>query len=72
MSTEDDDILLGNVPEPDEEPTAAERAHAKTFAELVDKTFTGRTPPAPSTTSPRLMTTPESIRASRTMSSNDS
>ena len=30
----------------DDEPTAAERAHAKTFGDLVDKTLAGRTPPA--------------------------
>ncbi|MBA3391865.1 MAG: hypothetical protein H0T89_04430 [Deltaproteobacteria bacterium] len=42
----DDDILTSPVPEPDAEPTAAERAHAKTFADLVDKTLSGRTPAA--------------------------
>ncbi len=47
MSTSDDnDFLTGTVPDPDAEPTAAERAHAKTFADLVDKTLSGRTPPA--------------------------
>jgi hypothetical protein len=46
MATDDDDILTGPVPDPDAEPTAAERARARTFAELVDKTLSGRTPPA--------------------------
>jgi hypothetical protein len=48
MATNDDpsDLLDGPVPAPDAEPTAAERAHAKTFAELVDKTIAGRVPPA--------------------------
>src|SRR5688572_19602851 len=39
----DDDILTADVPDPDAEPTAAEKAHAKTFADLVDKTLSGRT-----------------------------
>jgi hypothetical protein len=46
MATDDDDILTGPVPAPDAEPSASERAHAKTFADLVDKTLAGRTPPA--------------------------
>jgi hypothetical protein len=46
MATKDDDILTGPVPAPDAEPSASERAHAKTFADLVDKTLAGRTPPA--------------------------
>jgi hypothetical protein len=46
MATEDDDYLAGAVPEPEAEASATERAHAKTFAELVDKTLLGRTPPA--------------------------
>ena len=29
---DDNDFLTGTVPDPDAEPTAAERAHAKTFA----------------------------------------
>ncbi|MBA3538642.1 MAG: hypothetical protein H0T79_03365 [Deltaproteobacteria bacterium] len=59
----DDDILLGPVPSPDDEPTAAERAHAKTFAELVDKTFTGRTPPAMSADDRALLDVATVIRA---------
>jgi hypothetical protein len=42
----DDDALTGAVPDPDAEATPAERAHARRFAELVDKTLAGRTPPA--------------------------
>jgi hypothetical protein len=45
-SDDDDDLMLGAVPEPDDEPTAAERAHARTFGELVDKTLIGHTPVA--------------------------
>jgi hypothetical protein len=42
MATDDD-----MIPDPDAEPTAAERAHAKAFAELLDKTFAGQAlPPA--------------------------
>ena len=43
---DDDDLMLGAVPGPDDEPTAAERAHARTFGELVDKTLIGQTPVA--------------------------
>jgi hypothetical protein len=45
MATQDDDNL-GRVPDPDTEPSPAELAHARRFAELVDKTLSGRTPPA--------------------------
>lgn len=44
--SEDDDFLTGAVPSPDDEPTAAELAHAKTFAALVDKALAGRAAPA--------------------------
>ena len=64
MATQDDDdILTGPVPLPDEEPTAAERAHAKTFAELVDKTLSGRTPPAMSADDRALLEVATVIRA---------
>lgn len=46
MASTDDDVLTGAVPEPDAEPTPAELAGARRFAELVDKTLAGRTPPA--------------------------
>ena len=63
MTTDDDDILSGPVPEPDAEPTAAERAHARTFAELVDKTLTGHTPPAMSADDRALLEVATVIRA---------
>ncbi len=43
---DEDDLMLGAVPDPDDEATPAERAHARTFAELVDKTLVGQTPVA--------------------------
>ncbi|MBA3456250.1 MAG: hypothetical protein H0T42_24330 [Deltaproteobacteria bacterium] len=46
MATRDDDFLTSPVPEPDAEATPSERAHAKTFADIVDKTLGGRTPVA--------------------------
>jgi len=59
----DDDFLESSVPDPDAEPTAAERAHAKTFAELVDKTLSGRTPPAVSADDRALLEVATVIRA---------
>ena len=61
--SENDDILTGPVPEPDAEPTASERAHAKTFADLVDKTLSGRTPPAMSADDRALLEVATVIRA---------
>ena len=46
MASHDDDFLTGTVPEPDAEATPSERAHAKTFADIVDKSLLGRTPAA--------------------------
>jgi hypothetical protein len=46
MAHDDDDILTAPVPAPDDEAAASERAHAKTFAELVDKALVGRAPAA--------------------------
>jgi len=63
MANHDDDILTGPVPDPDAEPTAAERAHAKTFADLVDKTLAGRTPPAMSADDRALLEVATVIRA---------
>lgn len=60
-----DDILTGTVPAPDAEATASERAHAKTFAELVDKTLAGRTPPAMSADDRALLEVATVIRATR-------
>ena len=59
----DDDILTGPVPAPDAAPSASERAHAKTFGELVDKTLTGRTPPAMSADDRALLEVATVIRA---------
>jgi hypothetical protein len=59
----DDDILTGPVPEPDAEPSASERAHAKTFADVVDKTLAGRTPPAISAEDRALVEVATVIRA---------
>ncbi len=63
MSSNDDDILTGPVPLPDAEPTPAERAHAKTFADIVDKTLAGRTPAAMSTDDRALLEVATVIRA---------
>lgn len=64
MKTDDDDFLTGPVPDPDAEPTAAERAHAKAFAELVDKTLaSGRMPPAMSADDRALLEVATVIRA---------
>ena len=64
MATEhDDDFLTGPIPDADVEPTAAERAHAKTFADLVDKTLSGRTPPAMSADDRALVEVATVIRA---------
>jgi hypothetical protein len=46
MAPHDDDFLTDPVPEPDAEATPSERAHAKTFADIVDKSLVGRTPVA--------------------------
>lgn len=59
----DDDILTGPVPAPDAEPSAVERAQAKTFADLVDKTLAGRTPPAMTADARALLEVATVIRA---------
>lgn len=59
----DDDILTGPVPAPDVDPSSSERAHAKTFADLVDKTITGRTPAAMSAEDRALVEVATVIRA---------
>lgn len=64
MKNDDDDILTGSVPDPDSEPTAAERAHAKAFADLLDKTLaSGRMPPAMSADDRALLEVTTVIRA---------
>jgi hypothetical protein len=60
---DDDDILTGSIPAPEDEATPAERAHAKTFAELVDKTLAGRTPAAMSADDRALLEVATVIRA---------
>src|SRR4051812_37087541 len=60
---DDDDILTGSIPAPEDEATPAERAHAKTFAELIDKTLAGRTPPAMSADDRALLEVATVIRA---------
>jgi len=66
MKTDDDDFLTGAVPDPDAEPTAAERAHAKRFTDLVDKTLaSGRMPPAMSADDRALLEVATVIRATR-------
>jgi hypothetical protein len=64
MKIPDDDFLTAEVPDPDAEPTAAERAHAKAFADLVDKTVaSGRLPPAMSADDRALLEVATVIRA---------
>src|SRR5262245_37959675 len=63
MATQDDDTLSGAVPDPEAEPTPAELAHARRFAELVDKTLSGRTPPAMSADDRALLEVATVIRA---------
>jgi hypothetical protein len=60
MATQDDDSPM---PDPDREPTPAELAHAQRFAELVDKTLSGRTPPAVSADDRALLEVATVIRA---------
>ena len=60
---DDDDILTGSVPSPEDEATPAERAHAKTFADLVDKTLAGRTSSAMSADDRALLEVATVIRA---------
>ena len=59
MTDEDD---LGPIPDPDAEPTPAERAHARSFADLVDKAMSGRVPAAMSTEDRALLEVATLIR----------
>jgi hypothetical protein len=63
LKNDDDDILTSPVPDPDDDSTPSERAHAKTFAELVDKTLSGRTPAAMSADDRALLEVATVIRA---------
>jgi len=61
MATQDDDDAC--IPDPEAEPSPAELAHARRFAELVDKTLSGRTPPAMSADDRALLEVATVIRA---------
>lgn len=63
MNNNDDDLLDGPVPEPDAVASSSERARAKTFSEVVDKTIAGRTPPAMSADDRALLEVATVIRA---------
>ena len=65
MSTDDDilGILDRPVPAPDAEATPSERAHAKTFADIIDKTIAGKTPAAMSADDRALVEVATVIRA---------
>ena len=63
MPTSEDDILDSPVPAPDAEATPSERAHAKTFADIIDKTIAGKTPPAMSADDRALVEVATVIRA---------
>jgi hypothetical protein len=65
MPTTEDDILDSPVPAPDAEATPSERAHAKTFADIIDKTIAGKTPPAMSADDRALVEVATVIRAGR-------
>jgi hypothetical protein len=52
-----------NVPDPDAEPTAAEKAQARALGDLIDKAMSGRTPPAMSTSDRELLEIATVIRA---------
>jgi hypothetical protein len=62
MATQDDDDAAG-IPDPETEPTRAELAHARRFAEIVDKTLSGRMPPAMSADDRALLEVATVIRA---------
>jgi len=65
MASQHDDPLTGSVPDPETEPAPGELAHARRFADLVDKTLAGRTPPAMSADDRALLEVATVIRATR-------
>lgn len=65
MATHDDDYLDRDVPLPDAESTPSERAHARTFADIVDKAIAGRPPAAMSADDRALLEVATVIRATR-------
>jgi hypothetical protein len=64
MATQDDDNGAP-TPDPQSEPTPTELARARRFAELVDKTLSGPTPPAVSADDRALLEVATVIRATR-------
>lgn len=63
MAHDDDDFLSGAIPDADADASPSERQHAKRFADLVDKTLSGRTPPAMSAEDRALLEVATVIRA---------
>jgi len=67
MATDDDDIdierALGPTPDPDEQPSDAEVAHARSFAGLIDRVVAGSAPPAMSAEDRALVEVATAIRA---------
>ncbi|HEY4056072.1 MAG TPA: hypothetical protein VGM39_05660 [Kofleriaceae bacterium] len=59
----DDDYLTAPVPEPLADASPSERAHAKTFADIVDKAVAGRAPVAMSADDRALLEVATMIRA---------
>ncbi|HEY4182349.1 MAG TPA: hypothetical protein VGM90_36200 [Kofleriaceae bacterium] len=59
----DDDFLTAPVPEPLADASPSERAHAKTFADIVDKAVSGRAPAAMSADDRALLEVATVIRA---------
>ncbi|CAN5901922.1 hypothetical protein BH11MYX2_BH11MYX2_21840 [soil metagenome] len=59
----DDDFLTAPVPEPLADASPSERAHAKTFADIVDKALAGRAPVAMSADDRALLEVATVIRA---------
>jgi hypothetical protein len=64
MATQDDETGAP-TPDPHSEPTPTELARARRFAELVDKTLSGPTPPAVSADDRALLEVATVIRATR-------
>lgn len=63
MPTNEDDFLTAAIPEPDAEATPSERMHARTFADIIDKTLTNKTPAAMSADDRALIEVATVIRA---------
>ncbi len=63
MPSNDDDFLTAAIPEPDTEATPSERMHARTFADIIDKTLTNKTPAAMSADDRALVEVATVIRA---------